>query len=51
MHNFEKEKQLQSPWIISLDNIFLDVARELPDNSYLNDNNIVPGTQNTALTD
>ena len=40
-----------SPWIMSIDNIFVDVARDFPDNKYLEENNIVPGTQNTALTD
>ena len=47
----KKEEALDSPWIMSIDNIFLDVARELPDNTYLLDNNIVPGSQNTAFTD
>ena len=40
-----------SPWIMSIDNIFLDVAVNLPDNKFLEDNDIIPGTQNTALDD
>ena len=40
-----------SPWIMSIDNIFVDVARDFPDNKFLEDNQIIPGTQNTALTD
>jgi hypothetical protein len=39
------------PWILTLDNIFVDVARNFPDNQFLLENNIEPGTQNTALTD
>ena len=35
-------------WILSLDNIFLDVAREFPNNSFIEENGVVPGTQNTA---
>ena len=30
---------------------FLDVAVNLPDNKFLEDNDIIPGTQNTALDD
>jgi hypothetical protein len=36
---------------MSVDNIFLDIAREFPDNQFLVDNNVLPGTQNTATTD
>jgi len=38
----------QYPWILSLDNIFLDVAREFPNNDFIEENNVIPGTQNTA---
>ena len=33
-----------SPWIMSIDNIFLDVSRDFPDNRFLEENNIIPGT-------
>jgi hypothetical protein len=42
---------MDSPWILTVDNIFLDVAQELPDNSYLENNGISPGSQNTAMDD
>ena len=37
------------PLLFTLDNIFLDVARKFKDNLFLQENNIKPGTQNTAL--
>jgi len=32
------------PWIITLDNIFVDVTRELSDNTFLEENDIKPGS-------
>jgi len=43
-------KTSEGPWILALDNIFVDVARELEDNRFLEEQNVVPGTQNTATT-
>ena len=39
------------PWVITIDNIFIDVAREIPDNALLLNNGIKPGSQNTAVTE
>ena len=39
-----------SPWIITLDNIFVDVAIKLPSTSFLESHNLVPGSQYTADT-
>ena len=36
---------------MTLDNIFVDVSRELEDNTFLYENSIKPGTQNTASTE
>jgi hypothetical protein len=44
-------KQEQTPWIVSVDNIFLDVASEFPNNDFLVEHGIKPGTQNTAIDD
>lgn len=41
---------IEGPWIFTLDNIFVDVAREYPDNKILLENDIAPGSQNTALS-
>jgi len=34
-----------------VDNIFIDTARQFPDNQFLAVNDIKPGSQNTATTD
>ena len=41
---------IDGPWIFGIDNIFVDVAVELPDNSFLIENGVEPGSQNTAMT-
>jgi len=38
-------------WLIALDNIFVDIAVALKDNTFLVKNNPVPGQQYTATTD
>ena len=38
------------PWLITIDNIFLDVAKELTSDQWLIDRNVTPGSQNTAYT-
>ena len=40
----------EGPLIFTIDNVFLDIAKELPDNSFLEANGVKPGSQNTALT-
>ena len=40
----------KTPWILSVDNIFLDIAIELPSNEFLITNGIIPGSQYTATT-
>ena len=35
-------------WILTVDNIFLDIARSFPDNTFLLDNKLIPGSQYTA---
>ena len=39
----------QQPWIVSIDNIFLDIAKELKSDEFLIENGIKPGSQNTAF--
>lgn len=39
------------PWLMSIDNVFFDVIRTFPDNQFLEERNIIPGSQNTAFTD
>lgn len=39
------------PWLMTIDNIFFDVARKFPDNKFLEERSIQPGTQNTAFSD
>lgn len=41
----------KGPWILTLDNIFLDCARKIPDNSFLEKHGITPGLQYTATND
>jgi len=36
--------------LFTVDNIFIDVAREISNNTFLLDNKIKPGSQNTATT-
>ena len=43
-NNIESISGDENPWILTVDNIFLDVARSLPDNSFLLENNLIPGS-------
>ena len=45
------QEEISQPWIFTIDNIFMDVARQLPSNDFLLQNNVVPGSQNTATND
>ena len=49
--NYVETSESEGPFIFTMDNIFLDVARSLPDNTFLTDNGIKPGSQNTATTE
>lgn len=46
----EKIEKRDAVWIIAIDNIFLDVAKEIQSDDWLVNENIAPGSQNTALT-
>jgi len=50
LNNKESISGDENPWILTVDNIFLDVARSLPDNSFLLENKLIPGSQYTATT-
>ena len=44
------KQSIEGPWIFTIDNIFVELAREFPDNSFLIQNGVKPGSQNTAIT-
>lgn len=46
----ESIQDKEGVWIVTVDNIFLDVAKEIESDDWLVKENIVPGSQNTALT-
>lgn len=41
LENFEGDKKL---WIVTIDNIFLDVAKDLKNDNFLVENGIKPGS-------
>ena len=45
-----EQTHASAPWILSVDNIFLDIAIQLPNNQFITDHGFVPGSQYTATT-
>ena len=49
---FDSQKyQLKVPWLLTLDNVFVDVTVELPNNKFLIEYEVQPGTSITAMNE